>query len=194
MFSRKLKVMAITLSTVSLLAMNLGVANAHQWWRYHWNKSGPQIVIQNYIYGANATEAEYARQNGWSSIGILYNYSVNYHTDMSVFGGNFGATVGGGLRASRPSIGTGHASATTTSHTRMLASIPTTVAAPAGAATSRVFIARRSRTAGVLTTARPATAWPRATTGQRPTSTAATTTPTSTTCTGITDGEQTHEE
>ena len=32
------------------------------------------------------------RQNGWNTIGILYNYRVNYHTDVSVFDANYGAT------------------------------------------------------------------------------------------------------
>jgi hypothetical protein len=97
MFSRKLKILTVAVATVSLLTANLGVASAHQWWRYHWDKSGPSIVIQNWIYGDNQTEAEYAREDGWNTIGILYNYSVPYHTDISVYGGNYGATGWWGL-------------------------------------------------------------------------------------------------
>jgi hypothetical protein len=97
MFSRKLKFMAVALATVSLFAANLGVVSAHQWWRYHWDKSGSSIVIQDWIYGSTTAPAENARQNAWNTVGILYNYSVPYHTDISVFDGNFGATGWWGL-------------------------------------------------------------------------------------------------
>ena len=94
----KIKLLIGVTMTVALLAANIGVASAHQWCAgypqgcFHWDKSGPQIVIQNYNYASHWQDAENARLNGWSSIGILYNYGVNYHTDISVFDGNFGAT------------------------------------------------------------------------------------------------------
>lgn len=83
--------------TTMLFAGNLYVAQAHQWSNYHWDKSGPTIVIQNYNFASNWQAAENARQDGWNKIGILYNYSVNYHTNISVFDGNYGATGWGGL-------------------------------------------------------------------------------------------------
>jgi hypothetical protein len=95
--SRKFKLMAVALATVSLLAANIGVASAHRWGSYHWDKGGSSIVIQNYIFGGTQARAEAARVNGWNTIGILYNYRVNYHTDISVFDGNFGATGWWGL-------------------------------------------------------------------------------------------------
>lgn len=85
------------LLTALLLAANLRVAGAHQWSNYHWHKTGSRIVIQNYNYAAHYAEAEAARQDGWNKISILYNYNVNYHTDVSVFDGNFGATGWAGL-------------------------------------------------------------------------------------------------
>ena len=95
---RRLKVWIPVLIVVGLLAANIGVQQAHAtWWNgYHWNKSGTHIQIQNYNY-ATSPYAAAAIQNGWNSIGILYDYSVNYHTDISVFDGNFGNTGWGGL-------------------------------------------------------------------------------------------------
>lgn len=80
-----------------LLIANVKVAYLHQWSNYHWDKTGTHIVIQNYIYGSQTQAAENARLDGWNKIGILYNYSVNVHTDVSVFGGNWGATGWWGL-------------------------------------------------------------------------------------------------
>ena len=90
----------LTLATVTmtiLFAANVYVASAHQWGRYHWHKSGSAIVIQNFIYGGTQAPAEAARQDGWNKIAILYNYRTSYHTDISVFDGNFGNTGWGGL-------------------------------------------------------------------------------------------------
>ena len=94
---KKLRFLFGGVMVVALLAANIGVASAHQWGSYHWDKGGSMIVIQDYIYGGTTTQAEWARQDGWNKIGILYNYSVNYHTDVSVFDGNFGATGWWGL-------------------------------------------------------------------------------------------------
>lgn len=91
------RILAGTLLMAVMLAGNVGVVRAHKWGNYHWNKSGPSIVIQNFIFGTNQTAAEAARQDGWNKIGILYNYRVNYHTDISVFDGNYGATGWAGL-------------------------------------------------------------------------------------------------
>src|SRR5690242_1152009 len=95
---KKFKLLLVGVVTTGLLLANIGVASAHQWcsgWPsgcYHWDKSGSMIVIRNYIYGGTQTQAEWARQDGWNKIGILYNYRVNYHTDVSVFDGNWGST------------------------------------------------------------------------------------------------------
>ncbi|HEY3107980.1 MAG TPA: hypothetical protein VGL23_04465 [Chloroflexota bacterium] len=100
---KKLKFLLAGVLTTGLLVANIGVASAHQWcsgWPsgcFHWDKGGSMIVIQNFIYGSTTTQAEWARQDGWNKIGILYNYSVPYHTDVSVFDGNFGPTGWWGL-------------------------------------------------------------------------------------------------
>src|SRR6476620_10984296 len=95
--SRSLRLLTVALATVSLLAANIGIAGAHQWGGYHWDKGGNNITIRNWIYGGTQTQAEAARADGWNKISILYNYRVNYHTDISVFDGNFGATGWWGL-------------------------------------------------------------------------------------------------
>lgn len=91
------RLVALALLVGGLLALNAGVASAHNWGNWHWNKSGSQITIQSYIYGATQTQAEAARVDAWNKVPILYNYRVNYHTDVSVFDGNFGATGWAGL-------------------------------------------------------------------------------------------------
>ncbi len=91
------KTLAATLALVGLLAANGHVALAHNWGNWHWDKSGGHIEILSYIYGGTTTQAEAARQDAWNKIGILYNYQVNYHTDVSVFDGNFGNTGWAGL-------------------------------------------------------------------------------------------------
>jgi hypothetical protein len=72
-------------------------AHAHNWGSYHWDKGGSAIYVYQYNYAAYANEAELARRQAWNTIGILYNYAVNYHTDVSVYDGNFGNTGWGGL-------------------------------------------------------------------------------------------------
>jgi len=95
---RRWKFMIAPLMVLGLLAANgyFYQAHAHNWNGWHWDKGGSQIVIYNYNY-ASSPYAAAAIQNGWNSIGILYDYSVNYHTDISVFDGNFGATGWSGL-------------------------------------------------------------------------------------------------
>ncbi len=87
------------LLTAVLVAANVGVAGAHGLGpgRPHWDKGGSAIHIYNYNYAANWQAAENARVDGWNKIGILYNYNVNYHTDVSVFDGFYGATGWVGL-------------------------------------------------------------------------------------------------
>lgn len=90
---------------LGLVVANLGVASAHNWGSWHWNKTGSQIVIQSYIYGSTTSQAIAANQDAWNKISILYNYRVNYHTDVSVYDGNFGNTGWGGLASIESSSG-----------------------------------------------------------------------------------------
>jgi len=98
MFRRIARFIPVCL-TVGLLLFNFQIftAHAYYWNGYHWNKGGNNITIQEYNYAYYSTDAENARLNKWYSIGILYNYRVYYHTDVSVFDGNFGATGWSGL-------------------------------------------------------------------------------------------------
>ncbi len=75
----------------------MGLPAPHNWASYHWNKSGSRIQIQSYITGSTQSQAEAARLDAWNKVSNLYNYRVNYHTDVSVFDGYFGATGWGGL-------------------------------------------------------------------------------------------------
>ncbi|MEP6816468.1 MAG: hypothetical protein ABI873_13040 [Marmoricola sp.] len=93
----KFRLVALMLLVTGLLALNAGVASAHNWGSWHWDKSGSHIQIQSYIYGGTQAQAEAARVDAWNKVPILYNYRVNYHTDVSVFDGNFGATGWAGL-------------------------------------------------------------------------------------------------
>ncbi|WP_412542956.1 hypothetical protein R8Z50_10880 [Longispora sp. K20-0274] len=103
----RLFIAALAVAVASVLTLGASPASAHNWGSWHWDKTGSSIVINNYIYGGTTAQAEAARQNGWNTIGILYNYSVNTHTDVSVFDGNFGATGWAGL-ASLESVSGDH--------------------------------------------------------------------------------------
>jgi hypothetical protein len=109
MVGRRLAVLTAALLLVvgALLSGGAAPASAHNWGNWHWDRTGSQIVIYNYIYGGTTTQAEAARQNGWNTIGILYNYAASSHTDISVFDGNFGATGWIGL-ASLESVSGDH--------------------------------------------------------------------------------------
>lgn len=94
---RRLRIATLVLLIGGLFTVNVGIASAHNWGSWHWDKSGSHIQIQSYIFGSSQTQAEAARQDAWNNVSNLYNYRVNYHTDVSVFDGNFGATGWGGL-------------------------------------------------------------------------------------------------
>jgi hypothetical protein len=96
-WQRRSLVAVLVLMIGGLMTLNAGVASAHNWGSWHWDKTGSHIQIQSQIYGNTQTQAEAARVDAWNKIGILYNYRVNYHTDVSVFDGNFGATGWAGL-------------------------------------------------------------------------------------------------
>lgn len=93
----KWKVVLSMVITAGLLVANTYVARAHAWDGYHWDKSGPMIIIQNWNTASNWQAAENARVDGWNKIGILYNYNASGHSDVSVFDGNWGATGWWGL-------------------------------------------------------------------------------------------------
>lgn len=105
--SRKLKRFLPALIFFGLLAANIGVltASAHNWGSWHWDKTGSQIVIQEYQYGGHTAQSEAARLDAWNKVSNLYNYSVSSHTDISVYDGNYGNTGWVGLASIESSSG-----------------------------------------------------------------------------------------
>lgn len=94
---RRLLIPVMAIVVGALVALNVGVASAHNWGSWHWDKSGSRVQIQSQIYGGTQAQAEAGRVDAWNKVSNLYNYRVNYHTDVSVFDGNFGNTGWGGL-------------------------------------------------------------------------------------------------
>ena len=85
--ARHFKTVAGIFVLMGLLLGNMGVARAHNWGSWHWNKGGNQITIRQYNFASNWTAADNARADAWNKIAILYNYASNSHTDVSVFDG-----------------------------------------------------------------------------------------------------------
>lgn len=98
---------ALVLLVGGLLNVGTTPANAHNWGNWHWNKGGTFIQIQSWIYGGTTAQAEAARVDAWNKVAILYNYRVDYHTDVSVFDANSGNTGWVGL-ASLESVSGDH--------------------------------------------------------------------------------------
>jgi hypothetical protein len=98
MFRRFLRLVPVVLA-LFLLAANYTAydAHAHNWNGYHWDRGGNHTEIDEYNYAVYFSDAEAARVSKWNKIGILYNYRVGSHTDVSVYDGNFGATGWSGL-------------------------------------------------------------------------------------------------
>lgn len=94
---RFLSIVSLSFVIAGLLAVNVGMASAHNWRNYHWDKSGSQIVIRSMISGSTAAQAEAARVDARNKISILRNYRSSTHTDVSVFDANSGATGWAGL-------------------------------------------------------------------------------------------------
>lgn len=86
------KSVVLGLVVLALVALNLELANAHRWSKWHWNKH----TIKVYNFGSRTAEAK-AAINDWASHTSLSLPLKNSHTDISVFGGNWGATGWWGL-------------------------------------------------------------------------------------------------
>lgn len=79
---------------VGLLAMvNVQIAQAHDWWDWHWH-SGSDIRV--WVGGARTTQHN-AALNDWDSHSDVNLPRSSTHTEMSVFDGNYGATGWWGL-------------------------------------------------------------------------------------------------
>lgn len=84
---------------LGLLVANLmvaGVASAHDWGSWHWNRGGSSVTVQIYNTTSYRTEANAAVAD-WNNRTLLYLPQVGSHTDISLFDGNYGATGYGGL-------------------------------------------------------------------------------------------------
>jgi len=87
----KRKIWLWGLLTLVLVVGNLQLAFGHNWWYWHWHDRTLQIGIWNFVPEANA-----ARQD-WNRIRDLSLSRVSTHSDISAWGGNFGATGWAGL-------------------------------------------------------------------------------------------------
>jgi hypothetical protein len=80
---------------LALAIVNLAMAHGrvvHNWWAWHWDKS--TLGVQ--VYGSHMTESRQAISD-WNSMTHIKLPESPYHTDLSVFGANFGDTGWGGL-------------------------------------------------------------------------------------------------
>lgn len=86
----------LAVGAVIAALVGASAASAHKWGNWHWNRYGSSVTIQAYNTATYRAEAS-AAINDWSANTILYVPQVNYHTDLSVFDGNYGPTGWGGL-------------------------------------------------------------------------------------------------
>ncbi len=91
---KTLKFSVATLIVLSLLFLNLQVALAHDWDTWHWDKN----PLHLWVYGGNQAEALAAIADWGSHINDMkLHVQFRDHTDISVFGANWGATGWWGL-------------------------------------------------------------------------------------------------
>lgn len=83
----------LTLLVVALFFANVEVASAHNWWLWCWHKGSTLGV---WVFGTNTAESN-AALTDWDSHSDVNFSRKTSHTDLSVFGGNFGATGWWGL-------------------------------------------------------------------------------------------------
>ncbi|WP_327582305.1 hypothetical protein OHA25_41125 [Nonomuraea sp. NBC_00507] len=94
---RRIRAASIILAaTVTVLALAVPQASAHQWGSWHWNRYGATVTIQIYNTATYRTEAQ-AAVNDWNNNTILSLPGASGHTDISLFDGNYGNTGWGGL-------------------------------------------------------------------------------------------------
>jgi hypothetical protein len=87
-------VLSLLIAFLVFANMEVKEASAHNWWLYHWNRTGVTIGVWN--YATRFAEAE-AALNDWDANTTVQWARRNFHTDISVFDGNFGATGWWGL-------------------------------------------------------------------------------------------------
>lgn len=84
---------ALGMSLVLLVFLNVGIAEAHNWWDWHWH-TGSDIRV--WVWGTHSTQSNRAL-NDWDSNCDVRFPRESSHTEMSVFGANSGATGWWGL-------------------------------------------------------------------------------------------------
>lgn len=85
------KALVFAVPTLGLLALNLQIASAHNWWYWHWHKSSIGVSISNYTTAAQSAIAD------WDNNSDVSLPIQSTHTDISVMGGDYGATGWWGL-------------------------------------------------------------------------------------------------
>lgn len=95
---RKVLTFALGGLVAVLLLANVNIALGHWWWDWHMHGRNHPVAIWNYNTEANAARAD------WENSTVLSLPRVNRHTDISVWGDNFGDTKWAGL-ASVESVG-----------------------------------------------------------------------------------------
>ena len=77
--------------TVFMVLINIQYSNAHQWWKWHWDKSTLGVGIWNCTSEGNSARYD------WDVHTDLSLPLKNYHTDVSGDCQNYGNTGWGGL-------------------------------------------------------------------------------------------------
>lgn len=86
-------VLALGASALLLLVLNAEVAEAHNWWDWHWH-TGSDIRV--WVGSLRSGESN-AALNDWDSHCDVSFPRQSTHTELSVFAGNYGDTGWGGL-------------------------------------------------------------------------------------------------
>lgn len=90
---KRVSIAVLSLLVLALLVVNIKVAYAHDWGLWCWHTGN---TINVWVWGSYASEAN-AALNDWDSHTDVNFNRVSGHTELSVFGSNFGATGWGGL-------------------------------------------------------------------------------------------------
>jgi hypothetical protein len=88
---RRLRLLlAVGATTLGLLALGAGGATAHNWDGWHWHRGGSQVNINFWLDGsagncASGFPATNAMYDIWNNPHPVYNWCVNWHSDVHVF-------------------------------------------------------------------------------------------------------------
>ncbi len=91
--TKKLSILALSVLVTALLVINIQMAYAHNWGLWCWH-TGRTINV--WVWGSHRRQINTAL-NDWDSHTQVNFNRVNYHTELSVAGANYGATGWWGL-------------------------------------------------------------------------------------------------